>query len=180
MSNELIVTTPSTIALNFDRLAKDDRTLSLQEGRAVVAALDADQDNAGMNDGKSAAKLIMGSYPKADVHDPKTFVTAVTLVLSEYPIGVLRRVSDPRTGIAGRLKFLPTVAEIKNACDAEMKLRHQIRCRVGLRLYHDRIDRNGSTDGWQDVVRECLASVGVYDNGDAVMWSLGDPPPKPI
>lgn len=38
-------------------------------------------------------------------------------MLAEYPAEVVDYVCDPRTGIPRRLKWLPTVAEIAEACD---------------------------------------------------------------
>ena len=41
-------------------------------------------------------------------------------MLSEYPQEIIARVTDPRTGLARRLRFLPTVAEVADACEVEM------------------------------------------------------------
>jgi hypothetical protein len=41
----------------------------------------------------------------------------VTAVLSEYEPEIIDWVCDPRTGLPRRLKWLPTVAEIAEACD---------------------------------------------------------------
>lgn len=41
-------------------------------------------------------------------------------ILSCYPQPVAYRVTDPRTGLPGRCQWLPTVAEVKAACEAEM------------------------------------------------------------
>jgi hypothetical protein len=38
-------------------------------------------------------------------------------VLSDYPLNVVTAVTDPRTGIPAKLKWLPTIAEIKTACE---------------------------------------------------------------
>jgi len=42
---------------------------------------------------------------------------------------VVDYVCDPRTGIARRLKFLPTIAEVAEACDAEMAPRREAEAR---------------------------------------------------
>ena len=43
------------------------------------------------------------------------------MVLSDYPEHVVVRVTDPREGVAGRIKWLPSIAEVREACEAEMK-----------------------------------------------------------
>lgn len=46
-------------------------------------------------------------------------MTAAASVLSRYPEDVSRAVTDPRSGIAGKIKWFPTIYEIREACDAE-------------------------------------------------------------
>jgi hypothetical protein len=41
---------------------------------------------------------------------------ALQAVLGEYPRDVVEFVTDPRTGIAARLKWLPSIAEVHEAC----------------------------------------------------------------
>jgi hypothetical protein len=77
---------------------------------------------------KAAAQLF-GCYRKGDANDPETYALAVAAVLSTYPVEVVREVCDPRTGIPGRLKWLPVVAEVKEACEAVMQT-HRLRVRT--------------------------------------------------
>jgi len=60
---------------------------------------------------------MFGCYRKDDSHDPETYCAAVAAILSEYPSKVVDLVTDPRTGIPGRSKWLPAVAEIREACE---------------------------------------------------------------
>jgi hypothetical protein len=46
------------------------------------------------------------------------FASAIAAVLSEYRIDVIRYVTDPRTGLPSSLKWMPTVAEVREACEA--------------------------------------------------------------
>lgn len=64
------------------------------------------------------AKLLLGCYRTGDANDPAVYSGAVIAVLSDYPLDVIRAVVDPRTGIPSKSKWLPTVAEIKEACEA--------------------------------------------------------------
>lgn len=63
------------------------------------------------------AKLILGCFRMGDASDPEVYVTAITAVLARYPSDVGARLSDPKDGVAGRFKWLPTVSEIREECD---------------------------------------------------------------
>lgn len=60
---------------------------------------------------------MLGCYRAGDAHDPKVYVTAVIAVLSDYTQDIVDRVTDPRDGIPSKIKWLPTIAEIKGACE---------------------------------------------------------------
>jgi hypothetical protein len=64
------------------------------------------------------ARLLFGLYRKGDANDPETYVAGVTAVLAEYAPEVVRRVTDPRTGLARTVSWLPTLKEVSDACDA--------------------------------------------------------------
>src|ERR1700674_4297464 len=66
------------------------------------------------------AKQICACYRKDEAHDPEMYVAALAAVLSDYPEYIINYVADPRTGITASCKWLPSVAEVKTACDAEM------------------------------------------------------------
>lgn len=70
--------------------------------------------------------VILGCYRKGDCDDPEVFVTAAAAVLSRYPEDVARAVTDPHSGIAGKLKWFPTIYEIREACDIENVRRQRI------------------------------------------------------
>lgn len=66
-------------------------------------------------------------------------MTALTAILSSYPAGVVAKVCDPRTGIAGEVQFLPTIAEVRHACELEMKPMRDEEERQRRRAESDRI-----------------------------------------
>jgi len=66
------------------------------------------------------AQMIFACYRKDETQDPETYAAAVAAVLSQYPQNVIDYVCDPRTGITGTNKWLPAVAEIKDACESLM------------------------------------------------------------
>ena len=62
------------------------------------------------------AAILLGCYRTGDANDPDTYCAAIAAVLSRYSKDVVTYVTDPRTGIAGECKWLPAVAEVKEAC----------------------------------------------------------------
>jgi hypothetical protein len=63
------------------------------------------------------SKLILGCYKTDEVSDPNVYVTAVAALLTRYPADIGVRLSDPKDGIAGRIKWLPTISEIRDECE---------------------------------------------------------------
>lgn len=60
--------------------------------------------------------MLFGCYRKGDANDPETYTAAITAILSEYSPEVIQHVTDPRTGLARKNNWLPTVAEVDAAC----------------------------------------------------------------
>ncbi len=76
------------------------------------------------------ARTLLACYRKGEAEDPETYVAAVAALLDGYPEDVRAFVADPRTGIAGKVKFLPTLSEVRDACEAAMEPRRQAARRV--------------------------------------------------
>ena len=68
---------------------------------------------------RKAAQLF-GCYPRNEANDPEIFLTAATALLASYPEAVAERVCDPIRGLPSKNKFLPAIAEIREACEREM------------------------------------------------------------
>ncbi|MBA3241594.1 MAG: hypothetical protein H0T60_10260 [Acidobacteria bacterium] len=62
---------------------------------------------------------MLGCYRKDDVSDPAAFLGGVTAILAKYPVEVINIVTDPALGIPARIKFLPALAEVREACERE-------------------------------------------------------------
>lgn len=65
------------------------------------------------------AGLLLGCYRTGDANDPEVYAAAIIAVLSDYSLEVMRLVCDPRCGLPSRVSWLPTVAEVKSACNLE-------------------------------------------------------------
>lgn len=63
---------------------------------------------------------MIACYPNGKPADPQTYIGAIVAVLAEYPVEVVRRVTSPTTGIQRSATFLPTIAELTKALEAEM------------------------------------------------------------
>ena len=68
------------------------------------------------------AHLLMACYRKDDATNPEIYAAALTSVLCCYSEEIVRHVTDPRTGIASRDKWLPSIAEVRAACDNQARL----------------------------------------------------------
>ena len=66
---------------------------------------------------QEAARLLLGCYRSGDANDPDVYIAAVVRVLSGYPLDVVQRAIDPLTGIPSRMKWLPTIPEIRTQCE---------------------------------------------------------------
>jgi hypothetical protein len=131
--------------------------LTDDECLVVVKALDADSAPVGIDYASKAATAIMRFYPKNDAQDPEAYMLAMAAIMSEYPRGVLDLIKDPRTGIARRLKFLPRLAEIAEACDYEMERRKALRLNAGYVMWH----RHRSSDRDYVCHQEMMTRAGV-------------------
>jgi hypothetical protein len=67
------------------------------------------------------AKLLFSCYRKDEAHEPEVYAAAVGAVLSGYAREVVDRATDPRSGIAAKQKWLPSIAEVTEFCDALAK-----------------------------------------------------------
>lgn len=67
------------------------------------------------------ARLLLGCYRTGDANDPETYVAAVAATLAHFPDDVITSVTHPVTGIPSRLKWLPSVSEVRMACDEAME-----------------------------------------------------------
>lgn len=110
------------------------------------------------------ARRLLGCYRQGEANDHEAFILAVIAVLVTYPETVALEVTHPARGLPSRLKWLPSVAEIRAACAIELG-RPTNRVRYGrpppeqLALHHpDRpfvsAERRGQVfDTWQTVLR---------------------------
>lgn len=79
----------------------------------------------GMGDdlAKMATATLLAGYPaafKGDHAEKKAYMGTLAMLFAAYPEWAGRAVVDPVKGLPGRLKFLPSAAELKEALEAEL------------------------------------------------------------
>jgi hypothetical protein len=60
-------------------------------------------------------------YPLAKPSEADGFIAGCVAILAHYPPEVIAVVVDPVRGLPSKLKFMPTIADIKEACESEAK-----------------------------------------------------------
>lgn len=61
-------------------------------------------------------KILFACYRKDEAHDAELYCAAVASTFEGFSRAAVDYVTDPRTGIASELKFLPSVAEVRECC----------------------------------------------------------------
>lgn len=62
---------------------------------------------------------MFGCYRKDEVSNPEFYLTAAVGVLTRYSEQTILKITDPVRGLPATSKFLPSIAEIKTACEIE-------------------------------------------------------------
>jgi predicted DNA-binding WGR domain protein len=102
------------------------KEITVEEAGIVLNALIGRDDCCTGEEAAISAQHLIGLYPAREVNDPKVYASGVTALLAAYPLEFVRRVCNPVTGLPSRLKWLPTLAEIREALDAEQTRRGRI------------------------------------------------------
>ena len=101
-------------------LSAQPSTTSLLERKVAEAKIALTQPTTPATSALKAAKQLVGSFPHARPPEPETYAGAIGATLAQYPPAVVADCADPRIGLARKLRFPPTVAEIVEWCDARM------------------------------------------------------------
>lgn len=63
------------------------------------------------------ATMLFACYRAAEASEPAIYMAAAKKILQCYSEDSARSVCDPVNGLPSKLKFLPSIAEIKEACE---------------------------------------------------------------
>jgi hypothetical protein len=112
---------------------------------------------------------MFGCFRRGEANDPEIYTASVASVLAEYPEQVINFVTDPRTGLPSRCNFLPTVKEVRDACEHEMaprraEMARAARIRAQLEANREaEVDRS-SRPSYEDIQRK-FADAGIMIGG---------------
>lgn len=87
-----------------------------------------------MQNASRVAKAILGAYRDSPTAT-KEYTVAILQVIASYPADIQTRLADLRTGIPGKFKFLPAVAEIVEFADELTKPKPDLFPGIGLVSY---------------------------------------------
>jgi hypothetical protein len=65
----------------------------------------------------AAATLILGSYKRSDVDDPKIYVANAVAVLMRFSEAIVREVCEPGAGIQTKIDWPPNQKELRQECE---------------------------------------------------------------
>ena len=82
---------------------------------AMICELRPAMDPAGPEVASREARKLVGSYPAREVHDPHTYVAALTGVMVKFPPDILR---ETRRHLIRHLPFLPVGADVYKVASA--------------------------------------------------------------
>lgn len=113
-------------ALETDDWHVAARSVSVVEAQAVLDAMAGHDAHCPPSEAATFAGQLVGYYPAREVNDARTYIAAMTALMAAFPRDFVKRVCNPVTGLPSRLKFLPTLAEVREALDAEANRRKRI------------------------------------------------------
>ena len=128
-------------------------------------------------DPRIAARLaarLFGCYRASDANNPEAFLAAATAMLAQYPEPIAAKVCDPIRGLPSTAKWLPAIAEIREACEREM-------------VWHDAVEkRDRDRAHTRAVLASHKAPVGSPEHQRVVkdfkelggLWPRSSGPPK--
>ncbi len=100
--------------------------VTVAECEALVTASKASLPLATPVEATDYAKQLLGFYPAREVNDAQAYAMGISAMFSAYPAKYVRAVCNPVTGLPSRLKWLPTLAETKEALEGEKLRRERI------------------------------------------------------
>lgn len=89
---------------------------------------------------EAAATIVLGAYRNTEVSSPKVYIKTTAAVMTCFTQEIVQEAFDPRTGLQTHQKWLPTVSEIREACEKVAGERANRARRALLNQHHVLID----------------------------------------
>ena len=110
---------------DFDRLSEYTPLVSQQDAELLIQVCEADS-RLGPKEAHDQAQALMGFFLTREAIDPAQFTLGVSQLFQSYHRGFVKRVVDPVAGLPSKEKWLPAIAVIKEALEAEKIARANI------------------------------------------------------
>lgn len=110
--------------------------------------------------------LIFSAYRRDEWQDPEGFIVQLGLNLEKFPQEVVEYVTDPVTGIQTRSKWPPSLAEVVEACWAELEHRQKVAKYSSMAQPAPRLPkpRYRSEDSYEAMTAKYGRPIGVFEN----------------
>lgn len=115
------------------------------------------------------AKLLFGSFRKADADDPETFTAGCLRLFTAYSPDVVRYVIDPVTGVPGQSEWLPSLRKVKEALDA--RAGQVVNHRAAAERERDQLEARRR----DEVVRKVRPTLDELREKHGPNWSMAPP-----
>jgi hypothetical protein len=95
-----------------------------------LLAATAEQPECSAPEASNLGRMLMGYFRRGDFNDPEMFALGLAATFAEFPLTIGKQVVDPIKGLPSRLKFPPTIAEVREALDVALAKRRAIAYRA--------------------------------------------------
>jgi hypothetical protein len=120
------------------------------------------------------ARIMLGCYRKGEANDPQMYSTAVSALLAQYSQYVIEQVTHPMTGIPSKTDFMPTLKELKAACELEAQRENRINNTQPMRpmLKYDN-SKKPTGSGFYELVETHGRPIGAFESPSDAWNKIG-------
>lgn len=93
--------------------------------RAIEQFRQSHEDRCGHELAREVVGLLISLYPAREMNDPEAFLTYAVHSLVGLPADVVVMMAHPSYGLARSCKFMPSIAEMVQWCEREVKERRE-------------------------------------------------------
>lgn len=136
--------------------------LPADECQAVIEAAERVAGKPTPEQATALARSLLGVYRRDDVNDPATYALAISATLAEFPAYIAERVASPVHGLPARLKFLPSIAEVREALETEDRRQRLIVARARWML-QERDKREAETKRRREIEQQRVDPAKVQE-----------------
>lgn len=120
------------------------------------------------------ARILLGCYRKGEANDPALYGKAVAGLLSQYSQNVIYEVTNPLMGLPSRTDFMPTLKELKHACELEAQRENRINNSRPLRVLPKQESKPDlSKPSYEQLLRAHGRPVGAFEKPNDEWNKLG-------